>query len=261
VQNRPRTRALSLGISLSLSLSLAFALALARPALAAQAPAVSEDDQAEGKRLFEKGLLRYDTAEYDEAIRLFRAAYERTRAPALLFNMAQAYRLKDDCRKAADLYHQFIRMDPESPDRERAESRLAMMEPCAPPSIAAVPPTTTAVPAPAALIAVREAPRESPAHARGSQMRAAGAALGGVAVAVAAAGGVFWKKASNDEQEISDLFARGGDWDAHAADVDADGRRAQQTARALFVTAGIAVVVGVASYLYGWRVERSPASR
>src|SRR4051794_23506888 len=93
--------------------------------------AVTEEDAAAGERLLEEGLLRYDTAEYDQAIDLFRDAYKRTRASALLFNMAQAYRLKGDCRQAADLYRQFIRRDPGAADRKRAEGWLVTLGRCA----------------------------------------------------------------------------------------------------------------------------------
>src|SRR5262245_5804397 len=97
-------------------------MAAAGRATAAETPA-DAPASAEGPddvQLFRRALLHYDTHEYDEAIDVFRQLYERTRSPALLFNMAQAYRLKGDCLKAVDLYREFMRRDPSSPDVARA---------------------------------------------------------------------------------------------------------------------------------------------
>jgi tetratricopeptide (TPR) repeat protein len=236
--------------SLRSVVTLVLVLAGARQAAAAPPAGVSEEDQAEGKRLFDEGLLRYDTAEYEQAITLFRAAYEKTRAPALLFNMAQAYRLENDCHKAADLYRQFIRLDPGSPDVERARSRLTALEPC---PVAVAPLPAAAAPQLPGLLAVRASPAEPPGQARRVRFRTAGVVLAGVAVTLGTTAAVFGRRASNDADEVSAYFAHGGPWTAHLADVDADGRRAQQTATALLVSAGIAALLGAGAYLYGLR--------
>jgi hypothetical protein len=91
---------------------------------------------------------------------------------------------------------------------------------------------------------------------RGQGARTAGVVLAGVAVALAATGGYFDWRARADAQEISDLFARGGDWNAHAADVDARGRAEQRTANTMFLLASVSAIAGAASYAYGWMVSR-----
>src|SRR5262249_57401458 len=93
----------------------------------------------ENQHLFQQALMHYYTGEYDAAIGIFRDLYLRTRSPTLLFNMAQSYRLKGDCKKAVELYGQFVRFDPGSPDRERAMSRIAALGTCEPEAAAPAP--------------------------------------------------------------------------------------------------------------------------
>jgi tetratricopeptide (TPR) repeat protein len=236
-------------------------------------------DDPENARLFERALLHYDTHEYDQAIDLFRQLYERTRSPALLFNLGQAYRLKGDCPKAVDLYREFIRRDPSSPDLARAKAKLAELEPCKPTppaqgeSPGAVPAPPAAVPAPPLAVTAPSAPparpalvADSPAPAkaepafagRGASARGGGAVLGGVGLGLAAAAGYYAWRSSQAADEISGLFSREGvvPWDAHAAEVDARGRSAEDTATTLLVLASVSVVLGVAAYIYGWKADR-----
>ena len=70
---------------------LAALLASGRPARAQSATA---QDQA--REQYDKGLTHYNLAEWDEAIAAFKKAYELSHAPGLLYNVAQAQRLKGD---------------------------------------------------------------------------------------------------------------------------------------------------------------------
>jgi tetratricopeptide (TPR) repeat protein len=113
------------------ALAVASLLAAATSAHAAPpdppaAPA-SADGRAHAKRLFEQGQAHYDLGEYDEAIAAFREAYEISSAPALLFNIAQAHRLKGDCPRALQVYRHFVRLDPDSPRRSAAEGQIASL--------------------------------------------------------------------------------------------------------------------------------------
>jgi tetratricopeptide (TPR) repeat protein len=94
------------------------------PAAPAPAPV---DGRAHAKRLFEQGQAHYDLGEYDEAIAAFREAYEISSAPALLFNIAQAHRLKGDCPRALQVYRHFVRLDPDSLHRSAAEGQIAAL--------------------------------------------------------------------------------------------------------------------------------------
>src|SRR4051812_12202184 len=90
----------------------ALALLAAAPCRAADAaagPPLSQEDRALAVRLYREASAHYELGEYEQAIPLFRRAYDLTRAPALIFNVAQTYRRVGDCRHALESYRQFLR--------------------------------------------------------------------------------------------------------------------------------------------------------
>src|SRR5688572_10508150 len=97
---------------------------------AAPAPADAEEDR-KAKELDEQGNTHYDLAEYDQAIDLSKQAYALSRRPTLLYNIAQAYRLKGDCEQALQVYKAYLRVDPSSQIRAKVESRIVEMDACA----------------------------------------------------------------------------------------------------------------------------------
>jgi tetratricopeptide (TPR) repeat protein len=126
-------------------------LCASRPAFAepqSNRAAVAESDaKARARRSFEQGQVHYDLGEYDLAIASFREAYELSLAPALLFNIAQAHRLKGDCAQALEVYRHFLRRDPDSVHRGDAEAQIkSLREQCRPAAGDAVATGTPAAP-------------------------------------------------------------------------------------------------------------------
>src|SRR5262245_38218137 len=76
-------------------------------------------EQRDALSLYEAGVRRYNLADYDQAIDLFKRAYLLSEAPELLFNVAQAYRLKGDgfCALALRFYRNYLRLDPKTAKR------------------------------------------------------------------------------------------------------------------------------------------------
>jgi len=109
---------------------IAAAVLFACPMARAQEPA-SPERESEARRLYELGRSHYNLAEYDEAIAAFRSAYELRPAPELLYNLAQAYRLRGDCAQARDLFRAYVRESPEAANRVEVEGRIARLETCA----------------------------------------------------------------------------------------------------------------------------------
>jgi tetratricopeptide (TPR) repeat protein len=81
------------------------------------------DGLPEARRLFREGQLLYDLGDYAASIDRFRKAYQLTKAPALLFNLAQANRLSGNCARALNLYRTFLRVDPQSPFTGEAQKQ------------------------------------------------------------------------------------------------------------------------------------------
>src|SRR5262249_500254 len=97
-------------IALAPSVALAAFPPAAQPSGGAR-PAPARDEKARG--VYEDGRHAYDLADYDRAIEAFRAAYELTEAPELLFDAAQAYRRKGNsgCRMALEFYKNYVRVE------------------------------------------------------------------------------------------------------------------------------------------------------
>jgi hypothetical protein len=92
-------------------------------------PAPSNEERA--RELYEKGNRHFKLGEYDEAIDAFKESYRLSEAPLLLYNLAQAHRLKGSCGQAALLYRNYLRDDPKGPYAAAAKQQLPKMEKCA----------------------------------------------------------------------------------------------------------------------------------
>jgi tetratricopeptide (TPR) repeat protein len=156
--------------------------------------ALAQPRAEEAQQLTEQGLAHYNVGEYDKAIDEFKRAYLISKRPALLFNIAQAQRLKGDCKEALQTYKAYLRADPAA-NRSKIESRIAEMEKCvkekpevAPPPTPESPPTppSTPAPTPAPSAPVTRAPalREPPSKVPPLLLGAGGLACAGVGVAL-----------------------------------------------------------------------------
>jgi tetratricopeptide (TPR) repeat protein len=203
---------------------------------------------------FQQALAAYDAGRYAEAIERFEALYQRTHAPALLFNIAQSARLLGDCARAIEYYRRFVAQAPASHDRPRAEARLAELATCPTKTPPEAPPPATPPPAPpppappspsTAPTIVASAPKPTPPFPRRASVLSL--ALLGTSATLGGAAAVSAWQATSDSSHTSSLFRDGGDWDASAQSIDRDGHRAQ----ALFIAfaTGAVVTAGVGLFL------------
>ena len=88
-------------------------------------------DQARSKELYDQGSRAYKAGEYRRAVELFLAAYDLSRAPAILFNIAQAYRLDGACDQALTYYRRSLAEEPDAANRAEVEERIEEMKRCA----------------------------------------------------------------------------------------------------------------------------------
>jgi hypothetical protein len=87
-----------------------------------------EQKEKQAYDLYQEGITNYNLGEFDKAIEKFKAAYALTGAPGLLFNVAQAYRLKKDYDQALYFYKTYLRLDPDAPNKADVDARVAEME-------------------------------------------------------------------------------------------------------------------------------------
>ena len=140
---------------------------------ASASPARADDASEKARLLFQQGSKHYDVGQFDKAVEAWQAGYELKPDPSFLFNIAQAYRQKDDPQRAIFFYKSYLRNAPKAPNRADVEQRIAALQkqlnepgnrpaaappapppmtappPAAPPVWSAPPPPATAPPPPA----------------------------------------------------------------------------------------------------------------
>jgi tetratricopeptide (TPR) repeat protein len=230
------------------AVALAMALALACPAGGRLARA--ETPERDARRLYQTGLESYRAGNYDEAIARLKASYQLVPAPGLLYDLAQAQRLKGDCASARTLYRQFLDHSPRGSVETLARSHLAEMDKCV---ADAVPATVASAPAArpgtpnsggSSNLAARPSglgPEQnlisapSPHRSRFIGRRAALAA-GFTALGLAVATGYFAWRADQASDKVSNMFSPGQTWSATGMNAEQSGRSSE--------TLGVVTAVG-----------------
>jgi tetratricopeptide (TPR) repeat protein len=255
-------------------------------------------DRQAAKRLYNEGMAAYNLDDYVKAVERFKASYEQCLDPALLYNIAQAYRLGGDRAQALSFYRKYLRSAPrDARNRSDADARVKELEaqqleprapgpaetasppaaappvpepapsprPPAPPPAAAAPPPAQPVPArpPVAVEAAAPPPAPAPA-ATGTWRPVVGwSAVGAGAVAlglgiVEALGGQ-----SKLDEAVSDASKANVAHDPvayqNAQKLYQDGTSQRTLGRILVGAGGVAVVGGVVLVLIGSSPKESRA--
>jgi tetratricopeptide (TPR) repeat protein len=115
-----------------LFLAVALAVVSGSATVHAQQPHAAGNAQKErARQLHEQGLRHYEAGQYGRAVAAYRKAYALVPVPGILFNLAQAYRLRGDCRRAHRAYRSFLRAAPGTPEAKLAEEHIASLRSCA----------------------------------------------------------------------------------------------------------------------------------
>ena len=213
--------------------------------------AAAHAQPAEPERLYLDGQRAYDDKRYDDALVLWKRSYDMSRLPALLFNIAQAYRLRahpGNCTIAVERYRKFIELDPKSPRRATAESLVRELEPCAAKEVA----PKDIAPAAVAPVVVAPLPTTPLRDDPGSTKRVAAYVVGGSGIALALTGVYFGAKARSLGDEVTTACAHGCDWST-VAGKDADGRSAERKQWLFYGLGATALATGGVLYWLGTR--------
>jgi tetratricopeptide (TPR) repeat protein len=207
----------SLVLAMILTVGTGPALASAETGASSAAPVTDAHERA--RALFDRGQVQYALGEYDQAIALFREAYELSSAPILLFNIAQAHRLKGDCAHAVELYRHFVRIAPDAPLAEEARRHISTLAPTcaldhrAPPAPEAEPALEDVRPAAPVLGSSSSPPGPGPVDRPRSSARVRltrSLLVGGLAVAVGAGGLALWNNHRHNQWTAEDAQLRAG---------------------------------------------------
>jgi len=223
-------------------LSVLLLVAVALPAAASPPPsdmgtgaAATAQAPDPAREHYERGLAKYNLAEFDGAIVEFKQSYELSKAPRLLFNIAQAYRLKKDFESALYFYSTYLRADPNPPNLEDVESKIDEMKHALDSQHrAANTPLTGPPPAQPQTVAKRPVRRRLLIGGIGA------AALGIGSIAI---GGGMLGLASSDAGKLHRVAVNGMPWTSANQTTYEEGSHAQ-TAGIVMLSVGGALVVG-----------------
>lgn len=227
---------------------------LAMPAYAA--PDVIPE---KARQLADRGRASHEAGDFGAAIAAYTEAYAIAPSAALLFNLAQAYRLRGSCDDAALMYRRYLDTSPSLDARVIAEGHLATVERCAHKVSLSIPLDEQERAAVPAVAKRQDEEREAKADPGLLQQRIGlGMVLGG---GLALAGATYFAlDAREAEADVEDGYARGGkghDLAPNLAAIDARGQRSATLATWLGIGGGALVIGGVTSYLLGRRAERA----
>jgi tetratricopeptide (TPR) repeat protein len=214
---------------------------------------LSAPQKADMRQHYEKATRAYDVGKYQEAIEEYQKAYEIGGDPAMLYNIAQAYRLNDQPGEAIRFYRRYLQRQPSARNREDVERKVNDLErvaeerrktaaavaaaappiPTPPPEVAA-----PASPPPAVGVSTERPPLEETAGSRRVR-RIVGWSLIGAGVAAGGAGGYFALLAKSKADKLSDASRRGDVFDSA---LERSGKNANLAAM-IFGGAGAATVV------------------
>jgi len=210
---------------------------IALPASAAPSAALSATmDPA--REHYERGLAKYNLADFDAAIAEFKQSYELSKAPRLLFNIAQAYRLKKDYESALYFYGTYLRAEPNPPNREDVEEKIDEMKRAleeqkkSPPVVQPPPPPP---PPPPPRVERRLSKRT---------LTIGGLSAAGVGVVALGVGGGLFGLAASDANTLHRVATTGMPWTPADDAIYREGERSQAAAIALVSIGGALIVAG-----------------
>jgi len=111
-------------IALSCGL-IALTLASGNPARAMQ---LTPDQKQEILQHYERATRAYDIQKYSEAVEEYQKAYEIGGDPAMLYNVAQAFRLNDQVSEALHAYRRYLQRSPNARNRPDVERKIGELE-------------------------------------------------------------------------------------------------------------------------------------
>jgi tetratricopeptide (TPR) repeat protein len=107
---------------------LAVALAVAATSASADPPAPADEGKANDAlalEFFERAETAYQRGRFLEAVDLLKRSYALRREPVIFYNLARAYEGLGDLDRAARAYEDFVKAEPDTPDRASIEARVA----------------------------------------------------------------------------------------------------------------------------------------
>ena len=211
----------------------------------ANAMQLTPSQKQEMKQHYERATRAYDVQKYTEAVDEYQKAYEIGGDPAMLYNVAQSYRLADQLPDALRFYRRYLQRSPNARNREDVERKIADLEKTVEErKRAAAAAATAAPPAEPALAVVAPAPSPEPSASSagsGRGKRIAGIVLASVGAAGLITAAVTGKMAGDKGDELTKASMSGGTFNP---DVEASGKTLNTIAQVSAIAGGVAAITG-----------------
>jgi tetratricopeptide (TPR) repeat protein len=206
---------------------------------------------------FEAGKTAYRLGDYDGAIREWTEAYKLKTDPVFLFNIAQAYREKKEFEKAITFYNNYLKEEPNAPNRATVEKRIAEMKEALEKQQQASdrPPSGPLRPG--------ERPPYAPeaedrgARSPGRPLKLGGIVAGSAGAALIVTGLIFGIMSNSDKSDIESAIRMGQPWSQDLADKESSGKTKATIANVTLGLGLVGVVGGGVLYYFGWRKDRA----
>lgn len=249
--------------------SLALVAILTLGALAGAARAATPEEREQARQHYESATRKYDTGRFEDAAAEFQQVFDLIGDPALLFNIAQSYRLAQKPDKALLFYRSYLRRAPDAASRVEVEKRIAELteilkrQPPPPeptPREAPPPARLDAPPVPAAAAATTPPPqsREPAPHAERRALRIAGLTLSAVGLAGLVVGAAMTGVGAAAANDLTHAASQHAEFTPALRDAESRLALAQPLSIAGWVVGGAAAVAGVALVVAGrHRPERA----
>jgi hypothetical protein len=219
-------------------------------------------DTREARKHYQRGMTRYDLADWKGAADEFKVAYEQSQAPALLFNLGQCHRHLAQWQEAAYFYRTYLSHLPHAPNHAEAERYLreAETELARPKAVEAPPPSPAPLAEEAPMLLPTEIPPAPPAppppppskpSPRARRLAIAGGAIAAVGVGLLAGGAVLASESANASDRIAALSQGQGRWSSDFDSLYRQGQRDATAATALLATGGVLAAAGAVAAIVG----------
>ncbi|HEY4175819.1 MAG TPA: hypothetical protein VGM90_03270 [Kofleriaceae bacterium] len=186
--------------------------------------------------LYSEGQAAYERTDYAIAIERWQESYRLSKQPALLYNVAQAYRMAGDCVHALSSYRQFTAADPRSERRPLADEFARELEAqCGQSSLEVAEPRGLG----------------NDSHSA-SRLKVAGFATAGAGAAFVITGLLIGRHASTLGDEVTRACAQSCDW-AEQGSKDSTGRHYATVGYTLDALGVTAIAAGAVMYYVGDR--------
>lgn len=226
------------------------------------------DKKSDAKLHYETGIRKFDLGRYDEAAQEFVDAYELVGEPAILYNIAQAYRLGERFEKSAQFYRSFLRHMGQVANRAEIEGRIAEMDERAA-DLKRKAERDAMDKADAERRASRQsgehtserpnlddAPRQTQTASPGRGLKIGGYVLFGVSAGFVVMGGAMSGLAARASSKVEAAASMNGTFTTDLRDVEAKGKLYDKLAIVGYSLAGATAIGGALCVYFGFRQER-----